>query len=173
MFVGSWIGLIHLIASIFALVFGSWVLVAEKGTPFHRKIGYLYAISMALLIITALMIYRLFGMFGIFHIAALVSLITLACGMIPAVLRKPEKSWLNWHFISMYWSVMGLYAAFVAEILTRVPQTKFFWMVGLATFGVMAIANVIFRIYHKKWEKLAAVYTENDTVSSDKPIAAN
>ena len=73
--------------------------------------------------------------------------------MIPAILRKP-KTWFNWHFNLMYWSVMGLYAAFVAEIFTRIPNMRFFWMVGVATFIVMLIANIVYLNYRKTWQKL-------------------
>ena len=154
------IGLMHLIASIIALITGTWVITTQKGTAIHKKIGYIYVVSMTVLIITAFMIYRLFGGFGIFHIAAIISTIALLGGMIPVILRKPEKSWLGLHYNFMYWSVMGLYAAFVAEVLTRVPQTRFFWMVGIATFGVMLLANIAFNIYKKRWKKIESIYLE-------------
>lgn len=77
------IGLIHLISSCFALLFGTFVLVSKKGTIQHVKIGYLYVISMGILFLTAFMIYRLFNGWGIFHYATLGSLITIALGMIP------------------------------------------------------------------------------------------
>lgn len=151
----SEIGLIHLIASILALIFGTLVLITEKGTKRHKKIGYAYAISMLGLIITALMIYRLFGRFGIFHAAALLSTITLLGGMIPAILRKPANRWFRLHYGFMYWSVIGLYAAFVAEVLVRIPQTPFFRMVGVASFLVTVIGGIIFAIYQKKWSSMA------------------
>ena len=151
----SEIGLIHLIASISALIFGTMVLVLTKGTKFHKQIGYVYAVSMLGVLVTAFMMYRLFGKFGIFHITALISLATLLGGMVPAILRKPANSWFNLHYGFMFWSVIGLYAAFMAESLVRIPQTPFFGMVGIATFLVMLIGGVIFGIYKKKWATLA------------------
>lgn len=38
--VGDTIGLIHLISSIFALIFGAIVLIMKKGTKKHKQIGY-------------------------------------------------------------------------------------------------------------------------------------
>jgi hypothetical protein len=52
----------------------------------------------------------------------------------------------------MYWSVIGLYAAFVAEILTRVPETPFFGMVGLATFLVIGLGYVIWFRKKRIWQ---------------------
>lgn len=43
----------------------------------------------------------------------------------------------------MYWSVIGLYAAFAAEILTRIPKTPFFGMVGLATGVILLIGWIV------------------------------
>ena len=161
MLYGDTIGLIHLIASILSLISGTWVITTQKGTAIHRKIGYIYAISMLVVIITAFMIYRLFGGFGIFHIAAIISTIALLGGMIPAILRKPAKHWLGLHYNFMFWSVIGLYAAFVSEIFTRIPQIRFFWMLAIATITVFGIANIVFLKRKKRWQKIEKVYMEN------------
>ena len=108
-------GLIHLISSIIALVTGLLVLTTTKGTTRHKKIGYIYVVSMVVLNLTAFMIYRLFGKFAIFHWFAVLSCLTLIAGMYP-VLTKKSKNYLLTHFNFMYWSVVGLYCAFCAEI---------------------------------------------------------
>ncbi len=145
------IGLIHLIASIIALASGTLVLLLKKGSKRHKQVGYVYVASMVVLIMTAFSIYRLFGGFGIFHLAALGSTVTLLGGMVPVITKRP-KNWLGMHFAFMYWSVMGLYAAFFAETLTRVPETPFFGMVGIATFVVMLLANLLYKKYSKQWQ---------------------
>lgn len=147
-------GLIHLISSIFALIFGTMVLIKKKGTIRHKQIGYAYVISMGILIITAFMIYRLFKGWGLFHYATVISLLTLAFGMIPIWLKKPNKKWKFLHFSFMYWSVIGLYAAFAAEVLTRIPETPFFGMVGIATGIIMITGGIFFRINTAKWVKV-------------------
>lgn len=171
-FSGS-IGLVHFAVSILALIFGTWVLVVRKGTQTHRKVGYLYAISMVLVIATALMIYRLFGTFGVFHFAAVVSAITLAGGMIPVFLRRPKNSWLGLHFSFMYWSVFGLYAAFVAETATRLPvrtifdsPKMFFITVIIATFATMLVGQIIFSKNKKKWQEILGVADEKKKPSA-------
>lgn len=100
---------------------------------------------MAVVCITSFMIYRLFGGFGIFHIAALVSIITLLGVMIPAFLRKPD-GWVILHFSFIYWSVLGLYVAFLSEIVTRVPDTPFLGMLGIGTCIIMAVGGPCFYI---------------------------
>ena len=170
--VSNEIGLVHLIVSIFALIFGTWVLAARKGTRTHRRTGYAYTVSMLLLLATAFMIYRLFGRFGVFHIAAIVSTVTLLGGMIPVIRRKPKNSWLNLHFSFMYWSVFGLYAAFVAEMAVRLPirtaftslQT-FFTIVIVSTLATMLVGQIIFFKNKKKWQKIFAAPIENDKSS--------
>jgi len=172
MYVINSAGWLHLIVSILALVFGTWVLAARKGTQAHRRVGYLYAISMILLIATSLMIYRLFGRFGVFHFAAIVSAITLAGGMVPVILRRPKNSWLGLHFSFMYWSVFGLYAAFVAETATRLPvrtifdsPKMFFTTVIISTLATMLVGQIIFFKNKKKWQKLSAAPGDGDKPS--------
>ena len=152
--VGDTIGLIHLISSCSALLFGTLVLMLKKGTKLHVKMGYIYLISMGVLILTALMIYRLFNSWGIFHYATLFSLLTILLGMTPIWTKKPTNTWKFWHFSFMYWSVIGLYSAFGAEILTRIPRAPFFGMVGLATVLILLIGGILFRKNKTKWIKV-------------------
>lgn len=148
----DWIGAIHLWTAVLAFITGSLVLAMRKGTNIHRKIGYVYAASMAGVVITAFLIYRLFGGFGIFHVAAIISFITLAGGMLPVLLRKPED-WLPLHFSFMYWSVMGLYAAFVAEVMVRIPASPFFGTIGPGTMVVMIVGGIMFYYRKDRWEE--------------------
>ena len=145
------IGIVHLISSILALVFGTVVILGKKGTRTHKKWGYAYVVSMIGVNLSAFLIYKLFGGFGIFHVAALVSSLTLVGGMIPVLRKKNRKKSIFAHFAFMYWSVMGLYAAFASELLTRIPETPFFGMVGIATGIIMTIAYVFFYRNKKIW----------------------
>lgn len=153
------IGLIHLIVSIIAMITGIFVLLTKKGTIKHKQIGYVYVVSMLLVNVTAFMIYRLFGGFGIFHFFAIVSLLTLIAGMYPILSRK-GKNYIFRHFNYMYWSVVGLYCAFCAEVLTRIPfylSIKNSWklfstLTGVSIFFVMVIAITFFKKYKPKWE---------------------
>lgn len=153
-------GLIHLIVSIIALITGLIVLLTTKGTKRHKQIGYIYAMSMLLVNLTAFMIYRLFGKFGIFHWFAVLSCLTLLAGMYPVLVKK-SKNFLLLHFNYMYWSVVGLYCAFCAEILTRIPfvfdlpnkRQLFGILTGVSIFIVMTIATIIFAKMKPKWTK--------------------
>ncbi|WP_144802555.1 hypothetical protein [Maribacter sp. MAR_2009_72] len=100
------------------------------------------------------MIYRLFNAWGIFHYATLFSLLTILLGMIPIWTKKPTNTWKFRHFSFMYWSVIGLYSAFGAEILTRIPKASFFGMVGLATVLILLVGAILFRKNKTKWIKV-------------------
>ncbi len=143
-------GLIHFIGASIALLSGTWVILTPKGTVIHETVGYLYAVSMTIMLTTSFMLYNLFGEFAIFHYFSVVSTLTLAGGMIPAITRR-KTTWVHYHLAFMYWSVMGLYAAFVAEIITRVPSTPFFGMLGVAIFIVMTFAYLFWFKYKKNW----------------------
>ncbi|MFK7812406.1 MAG: DUF2306 domain-containing protein [Maribacter sp.] len=153
------IGVIHLIASIIALIAGSLVLKNRKGTKIHKKTGYMYTIAMTIVLTTSFMIYRLHGAFGILHWFAVISSITLLAGMLPMFFKKPSN-YMNLHSSFMYWSVIGLYCAFFAEVLTRIPfllevedniTVVFYVMVGVATGVVAGIGSYFFRRFKKKW----------------------
>ncbi len=144
-------GFIHLISSTAALALGTLVLIITKGTRLHKNFGYGYFISMVVLNITAFSIYRLFGRFGAFHIGAIISSATLLAGILPPLFFRHKKSWIIFHFTFMYYSVIGLYAAFVSEIIVRLPGVRFWWSVAGATLIVVAIGVYVFKSNSKKW----------------------
>ena len=121
-FITSNTGLIHFAASIFALLLGTYILVIPKGTTKHKIIGRLYALTMLVVLTAAFMTYRLFGTWGIFHWTAVISSFTLICGFIPIIIRRPTNNYKSLHFSFMYWSIMGVYGAFVSETLVRMPK---------------------------------------------------
>jgi uncharacterized membrane protein len=145
---------LHIASSILALVLGAWVLIVHKGDRRHRRMGRAYAISMLLVNATAFGIYRLFGGFGPFHVAAVISLLTLIAGMRPVLLRERPNDWYTTHMIFMYWSVVGLYAAFASELLVRLPERPgayFGLLVGGSTAAIMAAAGYFQGRLVKRW----------------------
>jgi uncharacterized membrane protein len=156
--VHSTLGLAHTIVATLALIFGTLVLLRPKGTTFHRKIGYGYLVSMVLVNLSAFGIFHLFGRFGIFHVLAIVSLVNLTLGMIPIFRRSPQS--IAYHMYWMYYSVLGLYAAFISEIAVRVVPAigmtwnVFFAIVGIGSTLVFVIGTLIIRRKAARWLKL-------------------
>ncbi|HRI79835.1 MAG TPA: DUF2306 domain-containing protein [Cyclobacteriaceae bacterium] len=143
-------GLIHVGSAVIAMVLGTWILIIQKGTRFHKRMGYAYAVSMLIVNGSAFNSYHLFGTFGPFHFTALISLVTLALGMVPVIRRKPEN-WLGRHMSWMYFSVVGLYAAFFSEVLVRVPGTPFAPTVSSASVLTVAAGMWVFFRKRKMW----------------------
>lgn len=150
MITGTILGEIHLYSALLATLFGTLILTGKKGTKLHKKIGYAYSVNMLIVNITAFMIYRLFGTFGIFHYAAIISLLTLILGVVPLMIKRSQRH-IVWHIHYMYWSVIGLYAAFVSESLTRIPDKPFFTMLGIAVTITMIAGNIGFRKNKNQW----------------------
>jgi uncharacterized membrane protein len=147
-------GLVHLISGILALVFGGAVLLLKKGTKFHRKVGYFYVFSMSIMILSSFGIYRLFGKFGPFHYLSLVSIFSLAAGMIPMFKKIRTPKDYETHFKRMYWSVVGLYAAFAAESFVRIPKFGSFWQAVAWSFVlVFIICFIAFLKMRPVWSK--------------------
>lgn len=149
-------GVLHLASSVVAMLLGAYMLWANKGTQRHKKVGYAYCLSMLSVNITAFGIYHLWGRFGVFHGFALLSLFSLLSGMIPIMVRKNART-LGLHLNFMYWSVIGLYCAFVAEVLVRVPIPFLHGNLGtgvfIGTFGVMFLGSLGFNKYKAEWHK--------------------
>lgn len=161
-FITSETGLIHFIASILALFLGTIILASTKGTAKHKIIGKVYTLTMLTVLITAFMTYRLFGSWGIFHWTAVISSLTLVGGLIPILIKRPINSYKSLHFSFMYWSIMGVYGAFVSETLVRmpkvvvesgIPNSVFYNMTGIGTGLVMGLGVYFFIKLKPKWDK--------------------
>jgi uncharacterized membrane protein len=138
------LGGFHTACALVALGSGAAVLLRRKGNRAHRRLGWVYVASMLLLNGTALMIYRLFGGFGPFHVAAVFSLVTVVAAIIPPIRRKPAN-WVEHHYAWMTWSYVGLWAAAVSEIGTRVPGFRFWWAVLAGTLLVIGVGGWMIR----------------------------
>lgn len=141
----STIGTIHFTLAIAAMLSGLIVLFLPKGNQRHRFGGWMYAGSMLGLNGTAFMLYRLFGHFGPFHIAAVISLLTVVAGVATARFRKPKGKWVLGHAYWMTWSYVGLLAAAVSEVATRLPESPFWGMVFVGTFVVVGVGSQLIR----------------------------
>ena len=143
------IGWFHFITAIIAMFTGTIVLLNKKGTTFHKRIGYIYVLSMLMLNLTSFFIIN-FGGFSIFHFFAIVSLVSIFGGMLPTI--KKKKNWFGYHFYFMSWSVVGLYCAFWAEVGTRFVgnMRDFWWMVALATGLTAFIGSRVIKREAKK-----------------------
>jgi uncharacterized membrane protein len=134
-----WLGLVHLLTAVAALLFGAGVLFFRKGTRRHRWLGRCYLVSMLALNFTALLIYEVFDGFGVFHWLALFSLASVLGGY-QAVWRK-FPGWKVPHAHFMVGSYVGLVAAAVAEVASRVPGWSFGASVIISS-AVVLIAGV-------------------------------
>lgn len=137
--IGDNFGLVHFISGILALIFGGLVIVMKKGTAMHKRVGYIYVFNMVILILSSFGIYRLFGKFGLFHYLSLVSMFSLVAGMIPMFKKVKLPKDYETHFKRMYWSVVGLYAAFAAESFVRIPKFGGFWTAVAWSFVLVFI----------------------------------
>lgn len=160
-FIKSNIGLVHFLFSMLSLVSGTAVLILNKGTLRHKLIGKLYSLSMLVVLTTAFMTYRLFGKWGIFHWTAVISSLTLIAGIIPIYYKVPAKKYISLHYSFMYWSVLGVYGAFVSETLVRMPKVVaesgipnrvFYSLTGIGTAVVMGLGVFYFLKFRSKWD---------------------
>ena len=117
----STLGWIHVLFGILALITGTAVLLAKKGTRYHRIVGRIYVFAMVALNVSGLFIFDLFGTFGPFHYMAVASLLTLVVAMIPVYTKRPKGMWMEWHGAWIAGSYVGLIAATASEFTSRLP----------------------------------------------------
>lgn len=144
----NWIAAFHVAFAAAAVLLGSGIFIARRGTPLHRRIGYAYITSMLTLNVSALSLYARTGDFGPFHVAALISLATLVAGAIPAITRRPRGAWLALHWEFMSWSFVGLLAGAVAETAFRIPGLAYWPAIVTASLLMILAGGVL--IYRSK-----------------------
>lgn len=142
------LGLIHVLAALVAIGAGAVVVCMPKGTRRHRWTGRFYLGSMLIMNLTALANYELYGRFGPFHWMVLVSLLTLAGGY--AAARRRAPGWTLRHGYLMGGSYVGLMAAAVAEVVSRVPGWPFGPSVTISSLVTIALGLwILFRTVPK------------------------
>ncbi len=162
-FITHSLGLVHFLAAMLAVVAGSLVYATRKGSCWHKRIGYVYVVSMVVTLVTAFMSYQLTGRFGPFHVAAVFSSVCILGGMVPVMLKQRVKYYLYWHYYFINWSVVGLYAAFWAETLSRMVPMQQFWpvVVGISTVTTALGGRLIRRNQHRYLGTESRTLTEN------------
>ena len=137
------LGLVHTIAALAAIVLGALVVFNRKGTRQHRCMGFGYLAMMLTLNGTALLDYELYGHFGPFHWMVLASLVTIVMGFVPVWRKSP--GWIYRHANYMVGSFVGLSAAAVAEVASRIPGWSFGQSVILSSVAVVVLGIWIMR----------------------------
>ena len=161
-FIQGPLGAVHFISAIVALIFGAIVLSKPKGTAKHRRLGYIYFASMLALNLSAIPITNMTGSIGLFHLFVVMSLPTTLAALYFPLFGRGNPNWKMHHFTYMFWSYVGLIAAFIAEGLVRLPillatdrtaadraleASTGFWSAALIMVVVVAIAELLFRRY--------------------------
>ena len=115
------LGWVHLVASFTALAAGILVLVRPKGTPVHKRRGWVYVLTLLVTNVTAFGIYRR-GVFFFPHWLAIATLIVTTVGILAAHFRIPPKAWLHLHLTCLLTSFYILVGGRVNEVFLRVDM---------------------------------------------------
>jgi uncharacterized membrane protein len=113
-------GTIHGVPAALALVAGAAQLAASKGTPAHRRLGWIYGALLLLVNGTALVPYRETGGWNGFHWLALMSLATLLAALGGFVVVG-RRWWIPHAYLSAG-SGLGVALAGLFQFATHVPR---------------------------------------------------
>jgi len=151
----------HTVSGVAALLAGLATCVMTKGTRLHRRIGWLYSVSMYSLCLSSFFIsadilsfIEIAGMhYGIFHVFALCGTIQLSLGLYIMIRRHAFSEPLEWHLYNMLWSVVGLGMATnshlfgaVSPWITSPTGLSMGWgigLTGLLLWGVSLVVGIV------------------------------
>jgi len=102
--------IIHTVFSVIALLAGIIFLI-PKGSKKHKRLGYLYALSMLISLITSFGLFKIWGTFGIYHALSIVSFLTLIIALYFPLFGRTKQNWIEYHLIWMGYSYVGLVMA--------------------------------------------------------------
>lgn len=144
------ISLTHVLAASVALASGAVVLIAPKGTRFHKRAGCVFALSLLMTNGTAALLYKLTGTVNFLHMFILVSMFSFLYGM-GAIWRGRSARQVARHMRGMTGAAMGVWAAGVAELTVRVlpdiasPQAIIWTAAGTGGAFFFLIGFLIYR----------------------------
>lgn len=128
------------------MIAGGATLLLPKGTRTHRIVGGSYVAAMLTLNLSAFTIFSLNGRANVFHALAILSLATLAVAL-TSIWRwraSGRPALLLRHQYNMAFSYLGLWMAFVSELLTNrrfgldyIRTEQQFWIVVAAANAAM------------------------------------
>lgn len=138
-----------------ALLAGAWNLLHLKGTPAHRRVGWVYAVAMYMLVFTSLFIFEVFGRFGPFHVLALVSGVTLTLAVYFPIRRKHYRDWREHHYFWIAYSYVGLVMATGSHFFDYFPRWHYALRAGLFWIVPAVIGTIL--IFSRRRAALAAI----------------
>ena len=102
----------HAILAFVALALGIWQLVASKGTPRHRAVGWIWVGTMAFVATSGFFIHslRVFGAWSPIHILSFVTLGYLCYGVAKA--RRGEVAAHRRTMLALFWLALVVTGAF-------------------------------------------------------------
>ena len=172
------VGWLHTFACVLALYLGAVLLLSVQGTPRHRRLGRYYFVSMLVVNLSALLIYRM-NVFFFPHWLAIITLLVLAVGYW-VIIQKPFKRWLGIHIfcvITSYYMLIGgaineafLRLDYVIAIAERTDGLAYntAHTIGMCVYGLMLVYYCYFGRFSKKHSKYLAVRKSNVGVSGER-----
>jgi len=133
---------IHTIFSVTALLAGA-IFLFSKGTKLHKKIGYVYTLSMLSCVITSFGLFSLWGSFGVYHALSIVSFLTLMIALYFPLFGRKKKNWVEQHLVWMGYSYIGLVMAGGSHLFNLVPDWPSWLSMGLFWFVPYLVGSVL------------------------------
>ncbi len=117
--------LIHVIAGLLALSTGCVLFFNPKRSALHKRLGYIYVLTLTLVDFSGLTMYVMKGSgINAFHFLAVGNLIALYGGLFAIIFKRPFKRWYRFHYYMISWSYVGLVTAALVEFVIKSLQSS-------------------------------------------------
>ncbi len=111
---------VHTFAAVSAAACGAVVLVATKGTLFHRWAGRMYVGALSVMVLCSLWIYEIRDGPSVFHGISLVVVALMGYGTMQAKLRR-RRDWPRRHGAAMQTTLLLLIVTGTAQFFDELP----------------------------------------------------
>ena len=132
------LGWLHSLACVIALASGLFNIVTPKGTALHRRVGAAFTITLVVVCVSSLGIYKQHR-FWFPHWDALATLVLLAVAWSAARYKWPRRGWIYLHLTTMLLSYYMLIGGGVNELFLRVAVLH--RMIGSNFFATRVIGE--------------------------------
>ena len=141
--INSWL---HIITATISLIFGFYVLIAQKGTIRHQQVGRWYFWAMLINCVTSFFILNVFGKWFFPHWLGLVTIVILITTYIISF-KKNYRHWLKVHILGFVLSYYLLIGGAINELFVHVESLRPLMLNGSPEFGLTHFASqIIFTI---------------------------
>ncbi|MDV8020512.1 DUF2306 domain-containing protein [Rhodococcus sp. IEGM 1330] len=115
------ITVIHTSAAVMSVLVGAVVLLARKGTVFHRACGRTYVVAILVMIVSSFFVTEIRDGWSVFHAVSILTAALVLFGWLQPLVGRSRAGWLRRHTLSMQLTYLILIVTGTAQFFDHLP----------------------------------------------------